>query len=203
MPPGERLRLSRVEHDGSPRPQLGHLLDVERGRLGECAEQRGAAHVLAAHALPVGRNRRQVLQVHALAHEHVLAHEPAQHRVRAPLVADGGRQPRADVAPAERARHVGREDLDVVGQLQDLGLQHLAHRGRALARLLCAAEEVRPGHVPDEQRPAREQQRRIIADRAVVHEQAHVLGGVTRRVEHLERTSPISTTSPSRTGRWS
>jgi len=49
-----------------------------------------------------------------------------------------------------------------------------------------AAEQVGPRQVAREQRTTGQQHRRVLADRAVVQEERHVLGRVAGRVEHLD-----------------
>src|SRR5680860_1399363 len=156
----------------------------QRRRLAEHTEQRHAGHVLCAHPLPVGRDSREVVEADAPGDEALGRVELGKHGVGAPLVPDRRREPRADVAPAQASCDMGGEHLDVVGQGEDLRLDGAAELpGRAL-RVLARAEQVRACDVAHQQRATGEQDRRLGAGRSVVEQQADVLGGVARGVQH-------------------
>jgi hypothetical protein len=68
---------------------------------------------------------------------------------------------------------MGREHLDVVGQLQDLLLDGGAVGPGGLLRLLPPAQQVGPSQIADQQRAAGQQQGRLVgAHRPVVDQQA-------------------------------
>lgn len=82
---------------------------------------------------------------------------------------------------------MGGEHLDVVRQLEDLGLDGGTELLRRRLRLIRTAEQVRAGQVTHRQRPARQEQGRLISRRlTVVDQQADVLRCVPRGVEHLK-----------------
>ena len=82
---------------------------------------------------------------------------------------------------------MGGEDLDGVGQGQDLLLDGPAEGRRRRLRLGPAPEEIRPGQVAHEEGPAGQQQGGLVGrGGAIVHEQADVLRRVPGRVQDLD-----------------
>ena len=90
---------------------------------------------------------------------------------------------------------MGGVDLDVIGERENLVLQCLLHGPRHLERVVVTAEEVRTSHVANEEGATGQQEGGRLTAGAIGHEQADVLGGVTRCVkrfyEHLPHLDPL------------
>ena len=162
---GKRLCLLRRQgaRRGKPRGERGTLA-VDVGAAGEVVG--GIGHAAQQRLLegPLGRVLESWVEL--------------------PLVADGAHPHRAHGLAAERPCTVGRVDQARVGQLHQLVVQVVVElRGQLVA---SPGEQVRPPHVADEQRVAREGRHRLVAPRAVGHDVADAVGGVPGCVEHLD-----------------
>jgi hypothetical protein len=86
---------------------------------------------------------------------------------------------------------MGRPDLDMVRQTpEDLFLDRVTELPCGLPRLVGASEEVGPGEIPHQQRSAGQHEGRLVPGRSVVYQEAHVLGGVSGRMNELETHVP-------------
>jgi hypothetical protein len=185
VPAGEPLRRPGVHDDRPGVAMAAELRRNERGRLPQ-VDGRRPAEVHGAHPPPVGRHGGQVVEPEGFVEALLRGADAGQGGVGAPLVADGGREPAADVAAAKRPPYVRRVDRHVIAEAAQEPADRAAGGTGRGGDVVGAAEEVGPAHVPHEQSPAGEQQHRVRTAGVVVHEQAHVLGAVARGVDDLE-----------------
>ena len=142
--------------------------------------QQGAAVEL--HDAPHRRGLGRQVGVRAL--DELLDRHLREHRVEAALEAERGRGLGRHAPPAQRARDVSREQLHAGVEPAEALVQRAVQRR---GPLVAGHGEVGPPAVADEERVAREHEPRLVAARAVGHDQAAVLGAVPGRVEHVQR----------------
>ena len=186
--PGVHLVRGAGVHEGhlAGRQPLRDLLRVELGQGRPLAHDGRAPAVLVLHPAEVERGVR--LAVEQLGDEAGLV---VGRQVGAPpgveaLVAHRGGGDRAQGLAAGRARAVAGEDLDVVGEGQELLLEAGEHLLRAEEAGVHAAgglvQQVRTAQVAGEHEVAGEQVARGVGEGAVGDQEGQVLGGVARGV---------------------
>ena len=176
-------RRAKVDEDRILVEGGASSLDRQRSRLRRAAaEQPRAGLVGRAHPREVAREGRLVAKQEPGKAVHV---GRLDHRVVAAFEADRGPRRRGDAGRAERTRAVGRIDADEVLVRQDHLADRSEHRPGVWQRVV-RSEEVGPADGADEQRPAGEQQERLLGTRRVGDGVGDVLGRVAGGLEGRE-----------------
>ncbi len=168
--------LAHVEDARALVQGLAHLRRPQRTRI--AARRHGQRPVARDDALEVGRLGGQPR--HERLHEVFLV-AGLEGRVEPSLEADRGGRLARHGAPAARARPVGRVHLHAVGEREETPGEAPVEPRRGLL-----AAEIRPAHVPHEQRVPGEDEPRLGAAREIGHEQRDALRRVAGRVQDPE-----------------
>jgi len=81
---------------------------------------------------------------------------------------------------------VGGKDFDVVWKGEQFLLERVAEDTSCFTGGVFPAQKVGPSEIAHQQRPPREQDRRLVAGLSVIDQKAKVFGGVPWRMQHLE-----------------